>query len=103
VGGFLTLAVPRQTNQRPLRMLTPTRTTLICSKSQSCSQLHTRPRRCALGKRLVKCDQLYRVVRTLLSAVLTIIKPEPETPLNQEDYPLGKVIVLTDPSTSPLN
>jgi len=34
---------------------------------------------------------------------LTIISPEPETPLTQEDYPPGKLITLTDPSTEPLN
>jgi len=36
-------------------------------------------------------------------AVLTIVNPEPETPLTQEDYPVGKLIALTDPSASPLN
>jgi hypothetical protein len=35
--------------------------------------------------------------------VLTIVNPEPETPLTQEDYPPGKLIALTDPSTAPLN
>ena len=58
-------------------------------------------------------DQQYRVIaveadRLLIRGissgeVLTIINPEPETPLSQEDYPLGKLIALTDPSTSPLN
>jgi hypothetical protein len=58
-------------------------------------------------------DEQYRVVaiesdrlliRGILSGnVLTIINPEPETPLNQEDYPPGKLIALTDPSTAPLN
>ncbi len=58
-------------------------------------------------------DQKYRVVavetdRLLLRGivsgeVLTIINPEPETPLSQEDYPPGKLIALTDPSTAPLN
>jgi len=43
-------------------------------------------------------------VRGILSGeVLTIINPEPESPLRQEDYPPGKLIVLTDPSTAPLN
>jgi hypothetical protein len=55
-------------------------------------------------------DEKYRVVavqgdRLLLRGirsgeVLTIINPEPETFLNQEDYPPGKLIALTDPSTS---
>lgn len=58
-------------------------------------------------------DEHYRVVsvegdrllvRGILSGeVLTIINTEPETPLTQEDYPLGKLIALTDPLTTPLN
>jgi len=58
-------------------------------------------------------DQQYRVVavesdrlllRGILSGeVLTIINPEPETPLTQEDFPPGKLIALSDPSTAPLN
>jgi hypothetical protein len=58
-------------------------------------------------------DEQYRVVaiesdrlliRGIFSGkVLTIINPEPETPLSQEDYPLGKLIALTDPSAEPLN
>ena len=58
-------------------------------------------------------DQQYRVIaveadRLLIRGVssgevLTIINPEPETPLSPEDYPLGKLIALSDPSTSPLN
>ena len=44
------------------------------------------------------------LVRGILSGeVLTIINSEPETPLTQEDYPQGKLIALTDPSTVPLN
>ena len=39
-------------------------------------------------------------VRGILSGkVLTIINPGPDTPLRPEDYPLGKLIALTDPST----
>ena len=30
--------------------------------------------------------------------VLTIINPEPATPLSQEEYPVGKLIALSDPS-----
>jgi hypothetical protein len=54
-------------------------------------------------------DEKYRVVsvhsdRLLVRGirsgeVLTIINPEPEIFLNQEDYPPGKLIALTDPST----
>ena len=44
------------------------------------------------------------LVRGILSGeVLTIINFEPETPLTQENYPPGKLIALTDPSTVPLN
>ena len=58
-------------------------------------------------------DQKYRVIAveddrllvrgTLNGEVLTILNPEPETPLSREEYPPGKLIALTDPSTSPLN
>ena len=45
----------------------------------------------------VQGDRL--VIRGILSGqVLTIINPEPETPLNQLDFPPGKLIALTDPS-----
>jgi hypothetical protein len=30
--------------------------------------------------------------------ILTIMNPQPETPICQEDYPVGKLIALTDPS-----
>jgi hypothetical protein len=44
------------------------------------------------------------VIRGVLSGdVLTIVNPEPETPLTREDYPPGKLIALTDPSAAPLN
>jgi hypothetical protein len=35
--------------------------------------------------------------------VLTIINPVPGAPLTQEDYPPGRLIALTDPSTVPQN
>jgi hypothetical protein len=44
------------------------------------------------------------VVRGVRSGeVLTIINPEPQIPLTPADYPPGKLIALTDPSTLPLN
>ena len=50
----------------------------------------------------VESDRL--LIRGIVSGkVLTIINPEPATPLNKEDYPPGKLIALTDPSTEPLN
>jgi hypothetical protein len=58
-------------------------------------------------------DEKYRVVaiegnrlfiRGIVSGhVLTIVNPEPETPLTQVEYPRGKLIALTDPSAAPLN
>ncbi len=35
--------------------------------------------------------------------VLTIVNPDPTTPLSVADYPPGKLIALTDPSAAPLN
>jgi len=50
----------------------------------------------------IEGDQL--VIRGVVSgAVLTIVNPEPATPLTTEDYPPGKLIALTDPSAAPLN
>lgn len=58
-------------------------------------------------------DEKYRVVaiegdrlvsRGILTGdVLTILNPEPDTPLTHKDYPVGKLIALTDPSAAPLN
>lgn len=66
-----------------------------------------------MGKRLSIFDEQYRVVaiegdrlfiRGILSGeVLEIVTPEPEDPLTQEDFPLGKLIALSDPSASPAN
>jgi hypothetical protein len=65
-----------------------------------------------MGKKQI-FDEKYRVVgvekdRLLLQGVLsgdvlTILNSEPETPLTQEEYPLGRLIALTDPSNAPLN
>lgn len=35
--------------------------------------------------------------------VLIVINADPETPITEEDYPLGKTIRLTDPSTKAPN
>jgi hypothetical protein len=58
-------------------------------------------------------DEQYRVVavksdcltiRGVRSGkVLTIVNPDPETPLTPADYPPGKLIALSDPSAAPLN
>jgi hypothetical protein len=65
-----------------------------------------------MGKKLI-FDEKYRVVgveadRLLLRGVrsgdvLTVVNPEPATPLTQEEYPVGKLIALSDPSAAPLN
>jgi hypothetical protein len=65
------------------------------------------------GGKMSIFDERYRVVAiegdrllirgVLTGDVLTIVNPEPQTPLSQEDYPLGKLIALSDPSASPLN
>jgi hypothetical protein len=50
----------------------------------------------------IQGDQL--VIRGVVSgAVLTIVNPEPATPLTVENFPPGKLIALTDPSAAPLN
>jgi hypothetical protein len=58
-------------------------------------------------------DEKYRVVgiegdRLLLRGVhsgsgLTILNSEPEIPLTPEEYPIGKLIALSDPASVPLN
>ncbi len=54
--------------------------------------------------RVVAIESDCLVIRGILSgAVLTIINPEPETPLTTDDYPPGKLIALTDPAQAPLN
>ena len=65
-----------------------------------------------MGKKLI-FDEKYRVVgvkadRLLLRGVrsgdvLTVVNPESATPLTQEEYPVGKLIALSDPSAAPLN
>jgi len=65
-----------------------------------------------MGKKLI-FDEKYRVVgverdRLMLRGVrsgdvVTVMNPEPEMPLTQEEYPVGKLIALTDPSGAPAN
>jgi hypothetical protein len=65
------------------------------------------------GSTMSVFDEKYRVVgvesdRLLLRGehsgdVLTIVNSEPEIPLTQEEYPVGKLIALTDPGTAPGN
>jgi hypothetical protein len=58
-------------------------------------------------------DEKYRVVgvesdRLMVRGVhsgdvLTIVNPEPAIPISPEDYPVGKLIALTDPANSLIN
>ena len=58
-------------------------------------------------------EQRYRVVAVtadrlelrgiLTGEVLTILNPDPDCPLTEQDYPLGKLIALSDPSSAPAN
>lgn len=54
--------------------------------------------------RVVAIEGDHLVIRGILSGeVLTIVNPEPGTPLTEKEYPTGKLIALTDPSAAPLN
>jgi hypothetical protein len=35
--------------------------------------------------------------------VVEIVNSEPEIPLTREEYPVGKLIALTDPANDPIN
>jgi hypothetical protein len=58
-------------------------------------------------------DEKYRVVAVesqsltirgeRSGAVLTIVNPDPETPLTPAEFPPGKLIALSDPSRTPFN
>jgi hypothetical protein len=54
--------------------------------------------------RVVAVESQCLVIRGIRSGkVLTIVNPDPETPLTPAEYPPGKLIALTDPSGAPLN
>jgi hypothetical protein len=54
--------------------------------------------------RVVAVESTRLVIQGVLSGqVLTIINPDPEVPLTPTDYPLGKLIALTDPSRATPN
>jgi hypothetical protein len=62
------------------------------------------------GKIMSIFDEKYRVVgieenRLMVRGIqtgdlLTIINPQPELPLSEKEYPVGKLIALSDPSIS---
>jgi hypothetical protein len=35
--------------------------------------------------------------------MLAVLNSEPAIPLSHEDYPIGKLIALTDPASAPVN
>ena len=51
--------------------------------------------------RVVAVENQRLMIRGVVSGKVLVINTDPETPLNQEDYPLGKLIALTDPSAAP--
>jgi hypothetical protein len=54
--------------------------------------------------RVVAVDGDRLVIRGVRSGkVLAITNPEPEIPISEKDYPPGRLIALTDPSTLPPN
>jgi len=54
--------------------------------------------------RVVAVDGQRLTIRGVRSGkVLTIVNPDPNTPLTPAEYPPGKLIKLSDPSRSPAN
>jgi len=54
--------------------------------------------------RVIAVESQRLVVQGVVSgSVLTINNTAPEIPLTEEDYPLGKLIALTDPSNATPN
>jgi hypothetical protein len=54
--------------------------------------------------RVVAVDGQNLIIRGVRSGeVLTILNPDPDTPLTPAEYPPGKLIALSDPSVAPLN
>jgi hypothetical protein len=54
--------------------------------------------------RVVSVESQSLTIRGVRSGkVLTIVNPDPDTPLTPAEYPPGKLIALSDPSASPFN
>ena len=54
--------------------------------------------------RVVSVESQCLTIRGVRSGkVLTIVNPNPETPLTSAEYPPGKLIALSDPSAAPAN
>ena len=53
--------------------------------------------------RVIAVESKRLVIRGVRSGHVLVINADPEVPLTPEDYPLGKLIALTDPSIRPAN
>lgn len=54
--------------------------------------------------RVISVESQCLTIRGVRSGkILTIVNPDPETPLSAAEYPPGKLIKLSDPSAAPLN
>jgi hypothetical protein len=54
--------------------------------------------------RVVSVESQRLTIRGVRSGkVLTIVNPDPDTPLTPAEYPPGKLIALSDPSAKPAN
>jgi hypothetical protein len=53
--------------------------------------------------RVVAVESERLIVRGVRSGEVLIINADPDVPLSREDYPRGKLIALTDPSTASPN
>ena len=53
--------------------------------------------------RVVAVDSQHLVIRGVRTGEVLVINADPEVPLEQADYPLGKLISLSDPSTAAAN
>lgn len=51
--------------------------------------------------RVVAVDSQSLVVRGVVSGKVLVINADPEFPLNQQFFPVGKLIELSDPSSAP--
>ena len=58
-------------------------------------------------------DETYRIIAvesqsltvrgTVSGEVIRIVNTNPEIPLNEKEYPVGQLIALSDPTSSPVN
>jgi hypothetical protein len=54
--------------------------------------------------RVIAVDDRSLILRGIHSGeMLTIQNAGPDTPISQEDFPVGKLVVLGDPSSGPAN